>query len=285
MSEVKMLTAPVPNVPWQERPQGPQNGAPIWRYSENPIIGRNPLKGVARIFNSAVMPYGDAFIGVFRGEQTNGIPYIYLGHSKDAIHWDFEENKIPFVDENGEPFMPIYAYDPRLVKVEDTYYIIWCQDFYGAAIGMAKTTDFKTFTRIENPFLPFNRNAVLFPRKINGNFMMLSRPSDSGHTPFGDIFLSESPDLVYWGKHRQRRDQRQGRHGEVLAEGVAGQIQLGEAAVRGEHAHGLTAQVDARGVHQSEGPHILVEFLAADPQSVVDERRVAGVPHRLHQRL
>ena len=32
--------------------------------------------------------------------------------------------------------------------------------------------------------------------------MMLSRPSDSGHTPFGDIFVSESPDMVYWGKHR-----------------------------------------------------------------------------------
>ena len=42
MSEVKMLTAPVPNVTWQERPQGPQNEAPIWRYSENTIIGRTP---------------------------------------------------------------------------------------------------------------------------------------------------------------------------------------------------------------------------------------------------
>ena len=114
----------------------------------------------------------------------------------------FEEEKITFVDEEGQEFMPRYAYDPRLVKVEDTYYIIWCQDFYGASIGMAKTQDFKTFVRLENPFLPFNRNAVLFPRKVNGNFMMLSRPSDSGHTPFGDIFLSESPDLVYWGKHR-----------------------------------------------------------------------------------
>ena len=31
---------------------------------------------------------------------------------------------------------------------------------------------------------------------------MLSRPSDNGHTPFGDIFLSQSPDLIYWGKHR-----------------------------------------------------------------------------------
>lgn len=31
---------------------------------------------------------------------------------------------------------------------------------------------------------------------------MLSRPSDSGHTPFGDIYVSYSPDMVFWGKHR-----------------------------------------------------------------------------------
>ena len=43
---------------------------------------------------------------------------------------------------------------------------------------------------------------MLFPRKINGKYAMLSRPSDNGHTPFGDIFYSESPDLVHWGKHR-----------------------------------------------------------------------------------
>lgn len=202
MSNVKIIGPNVPNMPWQERPADNQTGLPLWRYNENPIIGRNPALGVARIFNSAVMPYEDGFIGVFRGEQTNGVPYIYLGKSEDAIHWNFEENKIPFKDENGNDFMPIYAYDPRLVKVEDTYYIIWCQDFYGAAIGMAKTQDFKTFTRIENPFLPFNRNAVLFPRKIDGKFKLLSRPSDSGHTPFGDIFISESKDLEYWGKHR-----------------------------------------------------------------------------------
>ena len=201
MSDIKMIAPAQPNMPWQEKPAGLKN-APVWRYTENPIIGRNPVEGVARIFNSAVMPYGDEFIGVFRGEQTDGVSHIYLGHSKDAIHWEFEPNKIQFVDEAGNPFQPIYAYDPRLVKVEDTYYIMWCQDFYGAAIGLAKTTDFKTFTRLENPFLPFNRNAVLFPRKINGNYVMLSRPSDSGHTPFGDIFLSESPDLQYWGKHR-----------------------------------------------------------------------------------
>lgn len=202
MEQVKIIGPDVANMPWQEPELTGTTWQPLWRYTENPIIGRNPVKGVARIFNSAVIPYEGAFIGVFRAEQRDGVPYIYLGRSKDAIHWEFESEKILFTDEQGNPFMPVYAYDPRLVKIEDTYYMMWCQDCYGASIGMAKTKDFKTFTRLENPFLPFNRNAVLFPRKINGKFMMLSRPSDSGHTPFGDIYISESPDMVYWGRHR-----------------------------------------------------------------------------------
>lgn len=201
MSKLKMISPVVKNIPWQEKPDHIID-APIWRYTDNPIIHRNPIEGVARIFNSAVIPYDDTFIGVFRGEQTNGISNLYLGRSKDGLHWSFEKEKILLEDEDGNPFMPRYAYDPRLIKIEDIYYVIWCQDFYGAAIGMAKTKDFKKFVRLENPFIPFNRNAVLFPRKIGGNYMMLSRPSDSGHTPFGDIFLSESPDLTYWGRHR-----------------------------------------------------------------------------------
>lgn len=130
MSKYTMISPQVPNVPWQERPAD-LKGAPVWRYNENPIIGRNPVEGVARIFNSAVMPYEGEFIGVFRAEQTNGIPYIYLGRSKDAIHWEIDKEKINFVDEDGKEFMSVYAYDPRLVKIEDTYYIMWCRIFTG----------------------------------------------------------------------------------------------------------------------------------------------------------
>ena len=200
MSDIHIISPPLSNIPWQDKPA--DCSAPVWRYSENPIIGRNPLPDVARIFNSAVAPFGDGFIGVFRGEQRNGIPHIYLGRSSDALHWEFEPDKIPFTDEKGEPFMPLYAYDPRLVQIGDTYYIMWCQDAYGPTIGIAVTKDFRTFRRLENPFLPYNRNAVLFPRKIGGNYVMLSRPCDNGHTAFGDIFLSESKDLEFWGRHR-----------------------------------------------------------------------------------
>ena len=67
---------------------------------------------------------------------------------------------------------------------------------------MAWTLDFETFHQIENAFLPLNRNGVLVPRKIGGKYAMLSRPSDRGHTPFGDIHCSFSPDMVHWGQHR-----------------------------------------------------------------------------------
>lgn len=200
MTTVKIIGDNLKNMPWQDKPEGAVG--PVWRHIENPVVKRNPAKGIARIFNSAVVPYEGSFVGVFRAETINGRPHLHLGWSEDGLDWKIEEDRIEFIDEEGKPFQPNYAYDPRLLKVEDAYYIIWCTDFYGASIGMAKTTDFKSFVRLENPFLPFNRNGVLFPKKINGNYVMLSRPSDSGHTPFGDVFLSESPDLVYWGKHR-----------------------------------------------------------------------------------
>jgi beta-1,4-mannooligosaccharide/beta-1,4-mannosyl-N-acetylglucosamine phosphorylase len=86
--------------------------------------------------------------------------------------------------------------------LEDRYCVTWCSGYHGPTIGLAWTHDFETFHRGENAFLPFNRNGVLFPRRIGAAYAMLSRPSDDGHTPFGDVFYSESPDLVHWGRHR-----------------------------------------------------------------------------------
>ena len=77
MADIKMLNvSSLPNIPWQERPAGLKTESPVWRYSENPVMGRNPTPEIARIFNSAVVPWEDGFIAVLRGEQINGIPYV-----------------------------------------------------------------------------------------------------------------------------------------------------------------------------------------------------------------
>ncbi|NMA80163.1 MAG: glycosidase, partial [Clostridiales bacterium] len=153
--------------------------------------------------NSAVVKFGDGFAGVFRCDNKERVMQIHVGFSDDAINWDINPERIQFECEDEEVGRFHYAYDPRVVFIEDRYYITWCNGYNGApTIGVGYTFDFKTFHQLENAFLPFNRNGVLFPRKINGNYAMLSRPSDSGHTPFGDIYYSESPDMEFWGKHR-----------------------------------------------------------------------------------
>ena len=190
----------IPNLPWQDRPADCQDV--IWRYKANPIIKRNILPTSNSVFNSAVVPFEGGFAGVFRVDDKERNMQLHAGFSKDGMNWDIQPERIQFETDIPEMAEFQYGYDPRVCFIEDRYYITWCNGFHGPTIGVGYTYDFKTFYQMENAYLPYNRNGVMFPKKINGNFAMLSRPSDTGHTPFGDIFYSESPDMTYWGKHR-----------------------------------------------------------------------------------
>ncbi|MBN1284490.1 MAG: glycoside hydrolase family 130 protein [Anaerolineae bacterium] len=190
----------LPNIPWEDRPA--DSDAVAWRYSGNPIIPRNAAPRANSIFNSAVVPFKGAFAGVFRVDDTARQMQIRVGRSQDAIHWEIAPEPIDFVCDDPEIARVEYRYDPRVCWLEDRYYVTWCNGYHGPTIGVGYTYDFKTFYQTENAFLPFNRNGVLFPRKINGKYAMFSRPSDNGHTPFGDIYYSESPDMIHWGRHR-----------------------------------------------------------------------------------
>jgi beta-1,4-mannooligosaccharide/beta-1,4-mannosyl-N-acetylglucosamine phosphorylase len=187
-------------IPWEERPEGCKDV--VWRYSKNPIIGRYATPTSNSIFNSAVIPYKDGFAGVFRCDNKAVQMNIHAGFSKNGIDWKIEPEPIKMKAGNTKMLHSDYKYDPRVVFIEDRYWVTWCNGYHGPTIGMAYTFDFKEFFQCENAFLPFNRNGVLFPEKINGKYCMLSRPSDNGHTPFGDIYLSYSPDMKFWGEHR-----------------------------------------------------------------------------------
>ena len=195
---------PAPSIPLEDRPVG--STSVIWRSSRNPIIARDHLSRSNSIFNSAVVPFGDGYAGVFRVDDTTRAMNVHVGRSADGVAWRISpqpiefapaDDRIPEIQGRFE-----HAYDPRVTWLEDRFYLTLCNGYHGPTIGVGYTHDFETFYQLDNAFLPFNRNGVLFPRRIGGRYAMLSRPSDNGHTPFGDIFYSESPDLVHWGRHR-----------------------------------------------------------------------------------
>lgn len=195
-----MHYSPLPNIPWEERPTGCCEV--VWRYSANPIIPRNLIPSSNSIFNSAVVPFNGNFAGVFRCDNKKREMNLNRGFSQDGIHWELDNDPIEWQCSDPEIGRFQYRYDPRVVWLEDRYYVTWCNGYHGPTIGIGYTFDFNEFIFLENALLPFNRNGVLFPRKISGKYFMLSRPSDNGHTPFGDIYLSQSPDLIHWGRHR-----------------------------------------------------------------------------------
>ena len=179
----------IPNLPWQEK--AASDPYPVWRFDGNPIITRDHLRFANSIFNSAVVPFGEGFAGVFRVDDRTRDQNIVTGFSADAIHWTLDDTVI------------FKGYDPRICEIEGKYYLSWVNlTPHGTTIGLAVTEDFKHWTQMEDATYPVARNGVLFPRKVGGEYLMLVRPCDRGHTPYGDIFLQHSRDLQYWGKYR-----------------------------------------------------------------------------------
>lgn len=173
------------------------------RYEHNPVVTPANVPRANSIHNSAVVRFRGAYAGVFRVDEIDMCYRLHVGFSQDGIKWEIDPDFIRMTADDPEVTVSDHSYDPRLQEIDGVYYLTWCNSCaQGPAIGLARTEDFRVFHQMENPFQPPNRNAVLFPRKLGGHYAMLHRPSDRGHTPFGDIFYSQSPDLVHWGKHR-----------------------------------------------------------------------------------
>ena len=164
MPSATIVGLAVPGIPWEERP--PESRDVLWRYSGNPIIPRFPFPGAQGVYNSAAVAVGDAFVGVMRVEHRDGMPRLHLGRSRDGISWTIEGEPIRMDGADPEIAKPATLTIPRVVRLEDWWYVTWCNDYHGPTIGIARTRDFQRFEQLENAFLPFNRNGVLFPRRI-----------------------------------------------------------------------------------------------------------------------
>ena len=76
----KIIGNELKNMTWEDRPEG--HFMPVWRYSGNPIIGRHATKRSNSVFNSAVVPFGDGYAGVFRCDNRAVQMDIYVGFSR-----------------------------------------------------------------------------------------------------------------------------------------------------------------------------------------------------------
>lgn len=177
----------------------------ITRYAGNPVLSAKDVPFHATlVFNAGVAYFQGRYVMVFRndyGSQAEGRIHgtnMGLAFSKDGLHWDVQPRPC-FELENDEIER---AYDPRLTVLDGRCYMCFAVDTrHGLRGGIAVTDDFEHFD-ILSLSVPDNRNMVLFPERIGGKYVRLERPfpvySRGGRDRF-DIWLSDSPDLRYWG--------------------------------------------------------------------------------------
>jgi predicted GH43/DUF377 family glycosyl hydrolase len=103
------------------------------------------------------------------------------------------------------PELPFEEYgieDPRITEIEGKYWITYVAvSRHGTATALASTDDFQTFDRHGLIFCPENKDVVLFPHKVRGQYVSLHRPNPNAHFGCPQIWLARSPDLLHWGQH------------------------------------------------------------------------------------
>ena len=184
-----------------------EKSSPVIKKLDRPVLTRHDIPyDAALIFNAGVCKYHGRYIMVFRNDygdfearKLSGTN-IGLAYSDDGINWDVQPE--PFFVMADDEIKRVY--DPRLTVIEDTIYICFaCDTRHGLRGGVGRVTpDMKV--EVLSLSYPDNRNMALFPEKINGNFLMLERPMpvySRGRDRF-DIWICDSPDLVYWGNHK-----------------------------------------------------------------------------------
>jgi len=174
------------------------------RYEGNPILTGKDFPAEADIkyvFNSGIVKHKGTYIMVCRVENSALLDRFWIAESSDG--YNFKPRPKPVDMPHKDPLFKEYSssmyYDPRVTKIGNSYYILHAaHSGHTCRLSLVKTNDFKKFKWMGFVSETDNRNGVLFPEKINGLYARLDRPNTGDGR--GDIWVSYSPDLIYWGK-------------------------------------------------------------------------------------
>ncbi len=211
----------------------------IIRYKKNPIItpGKYDWRK-AVVFNPGVIKENGK---IYLYERTAGqlrpfICYIGMLESEDGINFKHSSDKPVFTPEMaGSKYGSVQ--DPRITKIDGTFYMTyayrpyaWSSHPTGTGVPESFQTDFPGFDRdpMKNqtrtgiavsddlyhwkhhvwatPKKIDDRDVILFPEKINGQYVMLRRPLQFVGKQYGTdkpgIWVAYSDDMQNWHNNK-----------------------------------------------------------------------------------
>ncbi len=174
------------------------------RHPKNPLFGANlhhPWES-KYVFNPAVVYDGNLFHMLYRAQGVDMVSRMGYAVSVNGVAFNRMEKPVFEPEAQSE----LYGVeDPRLTWINGAYYMLYtAYSPLNVQVAMASTQDFFHWNRygIVLPQDP-NKDAALFPKKIQGRYVMLHRIPP-------DIWVAYSDDLVHWENFKPIASPRKG---------------------------------------------------------------------------
>jgi len=131
-------------------------------------------------------------------KYLTSISHFRLARSKDGIHFDIDEK--PTIMPQGK-YESWGIEDPRITKIDDTYYITYAAiSPLGVCPSLITTKNFQHYEHQGVILPPENKDVVLFGDKIGGKYYLIHRPVPSAIGK-PNMWISSSLDLKHFGNH------------------------------------------------------------------------------------
>ncbi len=187
------------------------------RLSNNPVIkARKEIWWEKEsVFNPGVINDGEKVRMLYRAVGDDLVSRFGYADSTDGLTFA-NFSRLPVFEPDPEnEFESSGCEDPRITKIGDTFYIVYCgaslnsssrnnakvspfagkNNSWRVRVSMTTTRNFKDFERF-GVIIPGidSKDAALYPEKIGGRYFLL-------HRVWPDIYLASSSDLKNWQDH------------------------------------------------------------------------------------
>jgi predicted GH43/DUF377 family glycosyl hydrolase len=181
------------------------------RHPGNPLLSpeRWPYS-INAVMNAGATLVGDETLLLCRVEDRRGFSHLTCARSRDgASNWVVDDR--PAMEYDGTRDEEEWGVeDPRVTFVPELgRWIITYTAFGrgGPGVSLAQTEDFKTFERLGIAMVPEDKNAVLLPRRVGGDWLLFHRPVSAAGA---DVWVSRSRDLKHWREPELVLQRREG---------------------------------------------------------------------------
>ncbi len=151
------------------------------------------------VLNPGVAEVDGDVILLLRIENKDGISHIRVARSHNGVDsWKYADRPILEPGVSGFPYEEWGCEDARVTKIDAKEWAIAYTAYsrHGPIIALATTSDFQHADRIGTALIPANKDAALFPGKINGQFYVLHRPDIGGEENIW--YASSTQHLTHW---------------------------------------------------------------------------------------